>query len=584
MGAPAAVIGFTPRTGVGAQDEAIAKLELIAEAFGAAESRRKSNGILRRAIRVWKRGDVARAAKLALEATERDETNAQAFHMLAIALEKLGHLHKALVTYERAYTLDPDDPDLYLNLGLTAWNLGLLDGAERTFRLYIARKPDAPAGHNNLGSVQRDKGNVSTAIETLRGAIYRMPEEPMLWNTLATVLAEEGRAEESLVFYEEALRLDPRYARVWHNLGYAYSHLGRLEEALDAYDHALVHAVDPVERIESRHSRAICLIGMGRLGEGFDAYEIRHAPEFRASVIHATRAPKWAGEPLAGKRVLAVGEQGLGDEFMFANILPDLSRAVGATGKLQIAVDPRLVALFARSYPDAEVGSYEDRMYETKHIRIFPWAVAAGEPDFYLPMGSALAYFRRSLDYFPGRAFLTPDPEKVAGYRARLAAMGPGPHIGICWRSMMLGARRRKYYSPIDAWRPVLSVPGASFVNLQYGDCAGELAEARESLGVDIHVVDGLDLKNDIDDAAALSAACDLVISAPTAAAALAGSVGTEVWFVTAGRVWPQLGTGHYPWYARSRVFTPERFGDWHGVMPAIAGALEARIARADAA
>ncbi len=35
----------------------------------------------------------------------------------------------------------------------------------------------------------------------------------------------------------------------------------------------------------------------------------------------------------------------------------------------------------------------------------------------------------------------------------------------------------------------------------------------------------------------------DLVISAPTAAAAAAGAVGTEVWFLTAGRTWPQLGT-----------------------------------------
>jgi len=37
-------------------------------------------------------------------------------------------------------------------------------------------------------------------------------------------------------------------------------------------------------------------------------------------------------------------------------LLSDLQRAVGADGKLQIAVDPRLVPLFQRSYPDAQVG------------------------------------------------------------------------------------------------------------------------------------------------------------------------------------------------------------------------------------
>ncbi|MEJ0044274.1 MAG: hypothetical protein WDM81_19555 [Rhizomicrobium sp.] len=46
---------------------------------------------------------------------------------------------------------------------------------------------------------------------------------------------------------------------------------------------------------------------------------------------------------------------------MFANILPDLARRVGDTGLLQIAVDPRLVPLFQRSFPNAEVGTYDDR-------------------------------------------------------------------------------------------------------------------------------------------------------------------------------------------------------------------------------
>src|ERR1700741_3732760 len=180
-----------------------------------------------------KKGEAPRTAQLALAATEADESNAQAFHLLAIALEKLGHTHKALVTYERGFQLEPDDTDLLLDFGLTAWNLGMLEGAERMFQLYIEKLPDRPEGYNNLGSVQRDRGDLAAALATLQGALYRMPEQPMLWNTLATVLAEEGRVEESLDFYGEALRLDPRLGRAWHNLGYAYSRLGRLAEAFE---------------------------------------------------------------------------------------------------------------------------------------------------------------------------------------------------------------------------------------------------------------------------------------------------------------------------------------------------------------
>lgn len=164
-------------------------------------------------------------------------------------------------------------------------------------------------------------------------------------------------------------------------------------------------------------------------------------------------------------------------------------------------------------------------------------------------MGSALQYYRKMLVDFPHKPFLTPDPARVAGYRA------------------MLGAKRAKYYSTVDAWGPVLKSEGVTFFNLQYGDCAEELKRMQEKFGITVELIPGLDLRDDIDGAAALSAALDLVISAPTAAAATAASVGAEVWFMTAGRTWPQLGPDEFPWYADTKVISPQKFGDWSEVM-----------------
>ena len=97
------------------------------------------------------------------------------------------------------------------------------------------------------------------------------------------MLAEEGRADESLIFYEEAIRLEPGFARGYHNLGYAYQHLGQLEEALDQLRiWRWTVSSDPTERLETSHSRSICLIGAGKLEEGFREYEIRNNERFRA--------------------------------------------------------------------------------------------------------------------------------------------------------------------------------------------------------------------------------------------------------------------------------------------------------------
>lgn len=570
MATAAALKSIDSLTGVDARMEALDRLERLTDEAVAEIVRHKSNVLLKRGIKAWRRGEIVRAGQWALKSSEMDPSNAKAFHVLAMALDRMGHTHKSLVTYERAFELDPHDPELLINLGLTAWNLKFTEGAARMFQLYVTVCPDSPLGYNNLGSVQYDLGSAEMAIETLRAAIYRMPGEAILWNSLATVLAEEGRAEESLVFYNEAVRLEPSFARGYHNLGYAYQHLGQLEEALANYDRALEFAVDPTEQMESRHSRSICLIGAGQIEEGFREYEIRNSERFRAYFHHMIKAPRWTGEPVEGMKLLLVGEQGLGDEFMFANILPDVIRDLGPDGKLQIAVDHRLVPLFQRSFPEAEVGTYDDRTLLDKDgdkaLRLIPFASNGNEPDMWAPMGSALPVYRKQLSDFPHKPFLVPDPVRVAEFREKLSKL-PGKKVGICWRSMMLEAKRAKYFSPIDGWAPVLKTEGVSFINLQYGDCAEELARAQEKHGVTIHQIEGLDLRNDIDGTAALCAALDLVLSAPTAAAATAASVGTKVWFLAAGRTWPQLGTDEYPWYADTRVLTPKSFADWPALM-----------------
>jgi tetratricopeptide (TPR) repeat protein len=567
------------RAGVDARLQAIDKLEELFNEVVREKARHRSNVLLKRAVRTWRKGDIVRAGQWALKATEADGDNPKAFHVLAMALERMGHLHKALVTYERAFELDPEDPELLINLGLTAWNLKLTDAAAKMFRLYTAVCPESPLGYNNLGSCLADMDRQEEAIETLRAAIFQMPGQAILWNSLATVLAEAGRADESLVFYEEAARLEPNFARAYHNLGYAYQHLSQMDKALASYDRALELVVDPAERIETRHSRSICLIGLGKVEEGFREYEIRNNERFRCYFHHMIDAPRWHGEDVRGKKLLLVGEQGLGDEIMFSNILPDAQAAVGDEGKLQICVDPRMIPLYQRSFPKAEVGTYDDRTLiddnGNKALRLVPFASKDNKPDCWAPMGSALQYYRKSLTDFPKKAFLVPDPARVTAFKEKLAAL-PGKKVGICWRSMLMSNKRAKYFSPIDAWGDILKTPGITFVNLQYGDSAPDIARAEQKFGVKIHTVEGLDLKDDIDGTAALALALDLVLSAPTAAAHTASSVGAQVWYLSVGLGWPQLSTAEYPWYPNTRVFWPEKFGDWDAVMPRFSAELAA--------
>lgn len=535
--------------------------------------------LLRKALAAFKADDYAACCEGALEVLAIDEQHPQANHIMAVGLERLGELNKAVQFYERALKLDPDDSEIYFNLGLVAWRLKMMEGAERLFRLYVDRLPERAEGYNNLGGVLRDQGKYEAAIEILRGAIYRFPEDPQLWNTMGTVAMENGNFEESCTFFEEAIRLKPDFARAFHNLGYLYNHVGPCSKALDAYERALALDLNPEDRAEGEHARALCLLQLGRLEDGFSAWHVRTEFRFRAAPVYGFKLPLWANEKLTGKTILLVAEQGLGDEIMFASALPDLAREVGDAGRVLIACTPRLVPLFARSFPHAKVGPYRDAKHNGRLLRTVPWLAECGAIDCWAPFGSTLRYRRARIEDFAVQAPLfKADPARVAHWRERLSKLGPGICVGISWKSLVMSGKRRKFYTPIEEWAPVLQTPGATFVNLQYGDCAADIAEAQKRFSVTIHNFEDLDLKNNLDDNAALCSALDLVVSSPNAAAQIAGSVGTEVWFVATGEFWPQLGTDHVPWYPRTRVFTPEKFGDFATALRDAATALAARL------
>ena len=523
---------------------------------------------LRKAVGHYKRCEWREAAIAAADAADKDAKSATAFHLLGLALANLEQKHKAFEMYERALALDPTDTDLYLNIGTAAWDLKLYDGACKAFRAYIEMKPDCHKGYNNLAGCLRDQGDMDGAIDVVRNAIHLMPEEPMLWNTLGTIAGEQSDFQNAVTFYKEARRLAPGLARPYHNLGHALSHTGPLEEALENFDLALKYCELDSDRVETLHARGICLAALGRLGEAWPQYEERLNPRSSQSIHFAVKAPRWEGEDLTGKKLLVVGEQGLGDEIMFAGMVPDLIERVGPRGKVMIACDHRLVPLYQRSFPCVHVGHEEHTRHNAKPVRVIRWAHGALQPDYYVPMGVPLKFLRNGLDKFPAdRAFAKPCSLRMHHWQDRLAALGPGPYVGICWRSGLINTQRKKFYSALEIWRPLLEKTEFKFINLQYGNCKEELNYMKDKFGIVVHNFDDLDIKNNLDDNAALCAALDLMVSAPTAAAALAAATGTETWFLTAGRVWPQLGTDHYPWYQSTRVFSPETFGDWESVI-----------------
>ncbi|MFM8820788.1 MAG: tetratricopeptide repeat protein [Phenylobacterium sp.] len=538
-------------------------------------------GLLDRALIDIKAHRPKGAAALALEALQLDEKCGIAWHVLAIAQEGLGDFVTSLSCYEAALALLPDDPEVLINLGRLAFRMGMHNTAEKLFRHFLARAPDHPEGMNNLALAIGAQNRSAEAIEALRGFIALHPTHANLWNSLGGLVSEEGDIKNAEIFYKEALRLNPRIGRVRYNLGSMWLDTGETEAALKEVEGALKRTLPAHEKAMMTMTRGLAQIALGRIAEGWRNYEARIDLNFPDSTYFAIQAEPWKpGQDIVGRSLLLVGEQGLGDEVLFGSIIPDVVEALGPEGRLSLAVEPRLVPLFARSFPNARVETHKTVSAAGRTVRLVP-ALEGKDAgiEYWAAIASLLQQYRPRLEDFPQRTgYLKPDPERVDHWRKALSSAPPGPKVGLLWKSAVLSKGRQRFFSPFEAWEPVLRTPGVVFVNLQYGDCDDELQLARERYGVEIWSPPGIDLRQDLDDVTALSAALDLVVGFSNATFNLAAAAGAPAWLIASKGAWTPLGTDRYPWYPQVRLYPARAYAVWEPVLLEIAKDLAAEF------
>jgi tetratricopeptide (TPR) repeat protein len=537
--------------------------------------------MLQRAVDAIRGEDHQTACEWALKALQQDERSGFGWYLLAIARERAGDFASAVQAYEMALKLLPDHAEIANDMGRLAFRLGMVPEAEKLFRHFMARHPDNPEGANNLACAIRDQGRTQEAIGILRPAIEKTPDIPMLWNTMGTILADDGDFATSQVFFQEALRLDPDFPKARYNLGNAKLMEGDAPGALEDCDAALCGVLAEDDCQMMRLARSTILMSLGRIAEGWDDYEARLHPQFNGSTQFAVDAPRWEpGMDLAGKSLLVIGEQGLGDEILFGSALPDVVERLGPQGQLALAVEPRLVPLFQRAFPAANVGSHATYLVGGRLVRVVPFLKEPSGIDLWTPIASLLREFRPTVEAYPTRpGFLAADPNRVAYWRGLLDKAPPGPKVGLLWKSAVTRDSRHRWFSPFALWEPILAQPGVTFVNLQYGDCSEEIAFVKATWGVDVWSPPGIDLKQDLDDVAALSSAMDLVLGFSNATLNIAAACGAPCWLIGAPGAWTALGTDRYPWYPQVRTFRPATLGDWASTMGSVAQGLAAFVA-----
>lgn len=471
-----------------------------------------------------------------LGARERAKvTRAIARFEAASRLHQSGDLLGAIAQYELALFDTPDFAPGHTVLGLALATLGRLHDAETSLRRAVALDPTLADAHVGLGKLRVGEGDLAGAVAAFQTALRHDPKH------------------------------EPAICEWWLNA----ERLGRIAECVEAGRRYM--AIKPEHR-EARWDLALQELAVGEIGPGWEGYAARWSHPFYSKWRYDLPAPEWAGEDLTGKHIVVWREQGVGDEIMFASCLPDL---IATAGHVTLACTDRLMSLFARSFPQADV-------IDAK--RIVPPNAESFDLDYHTAIGGLPRFLRPIISSFPVRAaYLTPDPARVASWRDRVASLPPGIRVGISWRSGMMNAKRAKGYATLDQWGPLLRTPGAVFINLQYDDCTLALATAEDQFGAHVHAWPDIDLRNDFDGTAALIANLDLVITIGNAVGELAGAIGVPTWRLSPSPLpeWTMLGTDRRPWFPSMRVWQSAQPDDWSELVGRTAAELHTLAARA---
>jgi Flp pilus assembly protein TadD len=544
-------------------------------------------------------GDADDAVRLYAAALVRPGADPRLRLNVAAALLQAKRVPEALQALRELEAAGPKDPatlaslaELYLRAGepaaaiphlerLLAWDeprelrsryaVALLElerhaAAADVLQKLVATDPADADARANLGLALIGLDRPDEALAELREALRLQPRHWQALHGLGLALLKRGEPEEATAALEGARAIEGHDPDLLSNLGYAYALRRDFERGEPLLREAV--ALAPQHR-RARRNLGLYHLVRGRFERGWLAMEGPWDAERLRSSGQSFPQPWWGGEPLAGRTLLVWAEQGLGDQIMFCNPIPDLA-ARGERVILQC--EPRLATLFARSFDNVQVVPKNDAGRAE---------IERAAPALQVPMGQLPVYLRRSRESFPRhRGYLRAAPERVAHWRERLEALGPGAKIGLSWVGGTVKTGKARRSTTLEDWMPLLRTGGVRFVSLQYTDCQAELAWLREARGVEVtHWQEAID---DYDETAALVSALDAVASVCTAVVHLAGALDRPAYVAVPW--WPawcfMLEGEEMPWYPSVRLFRQASPAEWQPVIERMAAEAR-RLARA---
>ena len=505
----------------------------------------------------YQAGNHETAARLIREAISIHGSAVSYYVNLGTVLQAQGKLDDAVQLYRHALLFKPTLPEVHVNLGNVLQVQGKLDECIECYKAALLLRPDCAETHNNMGNALEQQGQYDAAMSCYQQALEIKPDYAEVYYNIGNACHARNQLDEAVANYHMALGMKPDYAETCYNLGNVLREQGKLDHALEFFGKALDLRPDYAQ---AGFGEALAQLLVGNFSDGWRNFERRWQ-----SIDHDTprrnySVPAWRGERLETGKILLWGEQGVGDEIMFAGLVPDVVR----TGnQCVLQCDPRLAPLFARSFPAVAV---------VANVGVDPpqgLDIAAQ-----LPCGSLPGLFRQTISAFAATTSPYLVTDSAATKRLRARYFDGRLLVGLAWHTNNFKTGRFRSID-LSVLMPLFAQSNVRWVSLQYGD-NDALVSQTAAANAPILVDPAINQLSDMDAFAAQVAAMDLVITIDNSTAHLAGAIGIPVWVLLPfAPDWRWLlKTEESPWYPTMRLFRQSRAGDWPSVVERVKAAL----------
>jgi Flp pilus assembly protein TadD len=133
------------------------------------------------------------------------------------AKEAKGDLDGALVDFNRALTLDPNNSYAYANRGLIKYKKGDVDGALTDYNRALTLDPNNSNAYFNRGLIKYNKGDVDGALTDFNRALTLDPNNSSAYDNRGVLKDNKGDVNGALADYNRALTLDPNNSDAYNN-------------------------------------------------------------------------------------------------------------------------------------------------------------------------------------------------------------------------------------------------------------------------------------------------------------------------------------------------------------------------------